>query len=48
MPPDDEQATTMALFEGFTIRQIWHDDEWYFSVVDVIAALTESDAPSKY
>jgi DNA-damage-inducible protein D len=48
MPPNDEQSTTMAMFEEFTIRQIWHDDEWFFSVVDVIAALTDSGAPSKY
>jgi hypothetical protein len=48
MTNDSEQLTTMAIFEGFTIRQIWHDDEWYFSVIDVIAALTDSDAPNKY
>jgi hypothetical protein len=48
MPPNDEQTTTMAIFEGFTIRQVWHDEEWFFSVIDVIAALTESTNPRKY
>ena len=32
----------LALFEGKNIRRIWHNEEWYFSVVDVIGALTES------
>lgn len=35
-------------FEGKEIRKTWHNDEWYFSVVDVIAILTESNAPSDY
>lgn len=24
------------------------DEQWFFSVVDIVAALTDSDAPSKY
>ena len=38
------------IFEGFEIRSIWSEDEedWYFSVVDVIAALTESKNPRRY
>ena len=35
-------------FEGHTIRKIWHDEEWYFSVVDVIEVLTDSPNPSTY
>ncbi len=30
------------------IRRQWHDGRWFFSVVDVIAVLTDSDAPSTY
>jgi len=30
------------------IRQCWHNDRWYFSVIDVIAALTESAQPQQY
>lgn len=40
--------TSLTIFEGHSIRQVWHDEEWYFSVVDVVAALTESIEPSKY
>jgi DNA-damage-inducible protein D len=32
----------LALFEGREIRKTFHDEEWWFSVVDVVAALTDS------
>ena len=35
-------------FEGASIRRTWHNGEWYFSVVDVIALLTDSPNPSRY
>jgi hypothetical protein len=36
------------VFSGKKIRRIWHDNEWYFSVVDVVEVLSESDRPRKY
>ena len=38
------------LFEGKEIRSIWNSEkeEYYFSVVDVISALTDSLEPRKY
>ena len=35
-------------FEGGSIRRVWHNEKWYFSVVDVIALLTDSPNPSRY
>jgi DNA-damage-inducible protein D len=35
-------------FEGEKIRKIWHDEQWYFSVVDVIGFLTDSPIPRNY
>ena len=35
-------------FEGKEIRKVWHNEQWYFSVVDVIEILTGSPTPSKY
>ena len=37
-------------FEGSRIRSLWNEDEeeWYFSVVDVVAVLTESNHPRRY
>jgi prophage antirepressor-like protein len=35
-------------FEGEKIRKIWHDEQWFFSVVDVIGFLTDSPIPRNY
>ena len=43
-----ENKNTLIAFEDKPIRKIWHDDEWYFSVVDVIEALTNSPSPRQY
>ena len=32
----------IILFENKKIRRVWYDEQWYFSVVDVTRALTES------
>lgn len=38
----------IALFKNSEVRQVFHNNEWYFSIVDVVAAVTETDRPSKY
>lgn len=40
----------IKVFENKNVRTVWNDEEedWYFSVVDVIEILTESDRPRKY
>lgn len=38
----------LALFQSKFIRRFWHNNEWYFSVVDVVEALTESSNPRDY
>jgi len=43
-----ESILVIGMFEGHNIRQQWHGDEWYFSVVDVIRALTDSKDPQQY
>ena len=43
-----EGQMEMAVFRGKKVRRVLHDDEWYFSVVDVMEALTDSDQPSRY
>ncbi|MBL7815060.1 MAG: Bro-N domain-containing protein [Saprospiraceae bacterium] len=43
-----KNENALTPFEGKEIRKIWHDDEWYFSVVDVIEVLSESSNPSNY
>ena len=41
-------ATKIALFEGKKIRKVFHKDEWWFSVVDVVEVLTDSSIPKRY
>src|SRR3989344_7218854 len=38
----------LAVFDGKNIRKIWHDEEWYFSIVDVVRVLSESENPRNY
>ena len=40
-----EQNNELKLFEDKKIRAKWDDEQekWYFSVVDIVAALTEND-----
>ena len=52
----DEQRTNMKqqeaiqLFEEKKVRTVWsqNEEKWYFSIIDVIEALTNSDRPRKY
>ncbi len=39
---------SLAVFQDKKIRRIWHKEEWYFSVVDIVEALTESPTPRQY
>ena len=40
----------IQIFEDKTVRTIWNDteEEWYFSVIDVVGVLTESPDPKRY
>ncbi|MBB5225709.1 hypothetical protein DYE50_07435 [Treponema ruminis] len=44
------ENTQIKLFEDKKVRTLWdkESEEWYFSVVDVVAVLTESPNPRKY
>jgi hypothetical protein len=42
------QDTKIAIFKGKRIRRTLHNNEWWFVIVDVIAALTDSFQPEGY
>ena len=42
------QENKLVVFEDKQIRRTWHNDEWYFSVIDVIETLTESTIARRY
>ncbi len=45
-----KKINKIAIFEGKKIRRVWDDKKelWYFSVSDIIAALTNSVDPVAY
>ena len=47
---ESKLKTITNLFEGREVRSMWDAEieDYYFSVVDVIAVLTDSPRPSKY
>jgi prophage antirepressor-like protein len=44
----DTQAERIVLFQEQSIRRTWHNQEWWFAIVDVVAALTDSVQPKVY
>ena len=46
--PSSETAGKMIVFGAKQIRRDWVDEQWYFSVVDIIGALTDSENPRNY
>lgn len=44
----DEITTKIALFKGKEIRKTLHNGEWWFVIVDVVVALTDSVQPDGY
>lgn len=43
-----EIQNALVVFQDKNIRRIWYEKEWWFSVVDVVEALTESQSPRQY
>lgn len=42
------ETTKIAVFKGKKVRKTIYSNEWYFSIVDIIEALTDSDKPRDY
>lgn len=38
----------IAIFEEKEVRRIWHNEQWYFSIIDIVAILSQSNRPRKY
>jgi hypothetical protein len=39
---------SLVVFQDKKIRRIWQDKGWFFSIVDIIAVLTDSSIPRRY
>lgn len=49
-PSDKDKKTSIKLFEDYKVRTGWDNEKeiWYFSVVDIVAILTDSPNPRNY
>jgi len=45
---DNQQSQDLSFFAQKRIRRVWHKGEWYYSIIDVIAVLTDSPRPRNY
>ena len=43
-----DKDNALVVFQGKKIRRAWHNKEWYFSIIDIVAALTDSPTPRQY
>ncbi|MBV5334030.1 hypothetical protein JZU57_02090 [bacterium] len=41
-------AERIVVFQEKAIRRTWHNNEWWFAIVDVVAVLTDSVQPDGY
>ena len=46
--PTPDASAALEAFESRAVRRTWHEGQWWFAVVDVIAALTDSPNPEGY
>jgi DNA-damage-inducible protein D len=42
------ETNKIIVFEDKFIRRVYHNEEWFFSIVDIIQVLTESPTPRQY
>lgn len=49
-PSENDKKNSIKLFEEHKVRTSWNSEEekWYFSVIDIVAILTESKDPTAY
>lgn len=44
----EKSSEKLVVFEDRKIRRIFYNDEWYFSIIDIIKVLTGSPNPRRY
>ncbi len=47
-PSSISPASHITVFQDTTIRRIWHNEEWWLAIADVVGVLTNSVQPERY
>ncbi len=42
------QNSQLIVFQDKKIRRVFHQEEWHFSVIDIVTALEASTLPKRY
>lgn len=42
------EQKALVVSEGKNIRRVWQNEKWWFSVVDIVGVLTDSEDPRNY
>ena len=42
------EENALVVFQGVKVRRTWHNEEWWFSVFDIVTVLTDSRDPKQY
>jgi len=46
--PDNNREHRIVVFQEKAIRRIWHKEEWWFMVEDIVLSLINSSDPKQY
>ena len=45
---DDQQPRDLSLLDRIKVRRIWHNEEWFYSIIDVVTVLNVAANPRNY
>lgn len=48
MTKKEQNDVYPTVFEEKEVRRVWYEEQWYFSVIDAVAVLSQSNRPRKY
>jgi len=43
-----DKENKLIVFQGTEVRRTWHNNQWFYSLVDIVAVLSESTNPTDY
>jgi hypothetical protein len=44
----EEGYSEISLFQGTEIRKVFHENEWFYSIIDIVTIITGTEQPTRY